>query len=256
MSGNFLEELGTEPTVTETTASASEPAKADVSETNGPVAGVSTEGVSETKKVEIVSSQHPEVKDDPVKLREEAAYWRGRYEALNGQAANHTKAEPTLTDEDRRKLEDEYLSDPRGVTEKIISQHMSKALWDFTIKNSEAQMRREARDYDQVAGEFVEMAKRDSSLNYQLSQQADPARFAYNYVMQQKAMKQYGGDPNKIKEEIEKEIRAKVEQEYRQKIAQRDAGLTPVTPAAAKGSGGTTPARPSKMDPLEKNPFD
>ena len=256
MAKEFMEALGAaEPQASKAdTTVATEPTAVSTV----PASGTSTEkqpDTTATQKTE--ADQQPPVSEKPaVNYVEEAAYWRGRYEAISNAGQKPAEQPATISDEEYKRQEEEFLADPRGTTAKLVNKAIEETKQSIRMETSVVQMRRETTDYDQKIAKFTELAKSDPTLAFQLTQQIDPARFAYNYAKRSEALAAHGGDPEKMRAELEKKLRAEIEQELRQKMALQDAGSTPPTPATAKGSGGIASAKPSSMDPLHGNPFD
>jgi hypothetical protein len=192
------------------------------------------------------------------KAQEDAAYWRGVAEAARGGNGGAAQQPQTLSEEEIKRQEEEFLADPHGYVNRMVEEKLNTGLGQYRLNQSVAAMQREAPDFDVMAVKFRELANKNPSLWSQADADVDPARWAYNYAKQQDELSKHGGDPSKLKESLKKELLPELEAEIRQKIALEQAGETPPTPATAGGSGGTAPAKPTEtnLDPLAGNPYD
>jgi hypothetical protein len=270
MASNFLEDLepvessqgGGQPTPDDTTPGDDATVQQGGNGSDSPPEGEAGEQSQGTTSTDVVARQPAAVDGDLVKAREEAAYWRGVAEAAarNGQSA--TPKTPDLTEEQLKELEDRFLVDPRGETQKIIGEVLGAELKRFTQQQSVSRMMTEVDDYDTVHQKVNERYNRDPAFRAHIDSQVlnhpDPARVLYQIGKHMDSFTANPVDKDAERKAMEEKIRAEVEAELKKKFALQEAGNTPPTPATAKGSGGTSPANPSgnDPDPLANNPFD
>lgn len=140
------------------------------------------------------------------------------------------------------------IEDPEG----FIRDQDQKRLND-RISMSQELMRSQHQDYDEKEIKFVELVKTNPHLYQQMSQSANPAKFAYEAVMREERLNQFDSldDTLKAKEdalkqdfekqmaEKEKQIREDIEKEYKEKY-QSLAGLPPSGAGNSKGSDNTS----------------
>lgn len=261
MAGSFLEDLGAEdPGETGAGTAPATPEPQPDQETQVVTSTETPSDQSTETPVDSTASQTQEpsqqADDDLVSAQRDAAYWKGKFEAIQG-ANNGVPKVPELTEEERAKRDDEYFSDPVGYTERLIQKAADRQSHQINLRQSAMLMQREVSDYGPVIAKFQEMVESDPSLEYQLATQMDPARYAYNLAKRQMELEKYGGDLSKRDAEIEKRVRAEMEAKYKQDKALEDAGKTPPTPARASGSAGdNASARNQELDPLHDNAFD
>lgn len=96
-------------------------------------------------------------------------------------------------------------------------------------------------DYGDMEAKFVEDAQANPALVFQMQQSGDPAKFAYDYGKMQTRMAE-AQDPDKLREQIRAEERAKLEAESKEKIEAEiaKASQLPGSLSTERGSAATS----------------
>lgn len=210
---------------------------AAVESVSEPVPPTETKGVVEEK-----TEEKPKSKEEEGQLAAMIAERKKRQQAeaereyFKGLAEGRAKqAESVKTGPTPEELENEYLLDPRGVTQKLIEERISNAIFEDRMARSLVAMRREVKDYDQLIEKYGHIVP-DPIFEKQIRQHPEPARFVYETLKNQEKLASVNGDPA----EYEKKIRAEIEAKVRKELALQEAGNTPTTPIGISASGSNT----------------
>lgn len=103
----------------------------------------------------------------------------------------------------------DLLADPEGYSRYVEHQLRIQPI-KIRRELSEAAVRREHKDAGELLDEFAAVARANPSLVDHMDRQLDPARWAYDYAMRSRAVREISADPEayraRIREELRKEM--------------------------------------------------
>jgi hypothetical protein len=181
-----------------------------------------------------------EVESERQELRQQVAFLQGQQQAMQNRQPVQEQEDPEAA---KDRAMDEYWSDPTGYVDKRIQAGVTAVTAGRVqdkINLSEAMVKRQHDDYDDVVGVFVDAAKANPALAEQMRSEPNPALFAYDYGKKIQDVAQYSTIEemrSKLRAEIEAEIAAKSKSsqslEAAAGISRTNAGARSTAPAAS-----------------------
>ena len=168
---------------------------------------------------------------------------------LQGQVKVWSQVAPQRPAEPQEKPEDVFYRDPVNFIEGRISRER-EALRQERIAMSEAMLREQHPDYDDVVQSFVEATKAAPHLVQQMHQHPHPAKFAYEAGKAYSQARQYGSI-DEMRAKLREELRAEVLEELKRDQAQSAAQAVQPSIAGARGAGVSSPPRWQGPTPLK-----
>jgi hypothetical protein len=182
-------------------------------------------------------------------LEREVAKLQGQIEAFSKNLPAAPKAAP-VKDKTPEELLEEYFQDPTEFTLKPVrevrkdiesfKQQTHNALAQMQQRSrlevSQAMMRTQHQDFDEVIDGFVDIAQNDPTILYRFQNADNPALYAYKHMKARKGL-----DGASTIEELEAKIadrlRPQIEAEIRKQSVQRDAAQVTTSTASAQNAG-------------------
>jgi hypothetical protein len=194
------------------------------------------------KRIKGLETALSETRKERQRAQERLAYLEGR---IASDPKNQDQpTDPQLTEED-------FWTDPMAVQEKMIAKHMETVRSEFNVrmvKASAVRMRKTHDDFDDTMKHFFEAQKNNPHLENAAFESGDPVGWAYDWVKEQQRIQELGGNPDKLREQIRAEERAKIEAELKGSAAAKG---FPTTQAGARTSGPTAAGGgQANMDPF------
>lgn len=152
-------------------------------------------------------------------------------------------------------ITDDDILDPRKLKEKVLMQagKMQKATADMMFQKEVAMARHIYPDYEEVVGQWNDVARENPGIVAAVQQSLSPAFDAYRMVKKHLETKKMSSP-----EEIERMVKEKAQELVQQELAKhgiRQAASLPTTLSGARGSGGNkskpvTPSAPASIRSL------
>lgn len=138
-----------------------------------------------------------------------------------------------------------YVKKHLTAAQQAIRQEMMAAAGKQRIELGEELMRSVYKDFDEMASDFVAIAKDNPSLKAQFNAHPNPAKFAYEYAKLHREVQDIGS-VDELREKIRAEEREKLEAEMRRTTAKTEAAKVSTSSAGAR-SAGTAPVDVGEM---------
>ena len=157
-----------------------------------------------------------------------------REKRQSSEAEQREVPEKTSWDEDPDRALEERLAEQAQATENrfyVMCENLVKA---------------EHEDFDEVVGVFMEEAEDDKvlaqSVFQQMSAQANPAQYLYNFAKNRSETKEFGGDLSKYKDSIQEPLNVKVKEleKANKELTEQLESLGKVSPSLNSESSATT----------------
>jgi len=178
-----------------------------------------------------------EAESERQELQKQVAFLQGQFQAFQSQQPSHQQDLEAKAD----KIRDDYYTDPVGTVEKIIEERVGKVSADRVqdrINLSEALVKRQYDDYDDVVGVFVDAAKNNPALAVQMRDDVNPALFAYEYGKKIRDVSQYS-TIDEMREKLRAEVMAELEAKQKSQQSLSAAAGMSKTNAGARSSTPT-----------------
>lgn len=117
-----------------------------------------------------------------------------------------------------------------------LERKMEQAATTQRITMSETLVRSQFDDFDDVVDGFVDVASKNPHVHQQFLQQANPAKFAYDYMKLHKQVQGVGSIED-LRNRIREEERARIQEELRRDAVKADAERVSTSSAAAQSVG-------------------
>jgi hypothetical protein len=168
-----------------------------------PQTGVNQQDVAPPANVEEVEPQNGYV---PVKVAQDER--RKRQELEKKLKEYEERLNQPQHPQQQQQPPDWYTSPEQAA--QVLQETMQQQLFQRSVAMSEALMRQQHPDYDEISTVFADRARNDPHLLQQLYNHPFPAQFAYQVGQQIRLMEEIGSDPAAYRAKIEAEVRAKL----------------------------------------------